>query len=105
MSKRIEFRLYMPGRNTWNGRWSGDEKNYAIVKKLSEKRSAELFRDVHTGDASWRYDFGDGWSALVKARVMPSGERKKSDGFCGYDWMVESILECGEIKPQERKRA
>ena len=24
--------------------------------------------------------------------------KKKSDGFCGYDWMIESIIKYGEIR-------
>lgn len=93
---RVEFRLSMPGRNSWNGRWSGEGSNYTIVKNIPDKRAGELLGAK--GRESWGYNFGDGWYASVEGRVVPKGERlRKSAGFCGYDWMVRSILADGEI--------
>lgn len=92
MSERIEFRLSMPGVGSWNGRWSGDGRKYVIVRTV---RRADLPK---LGDLprSWRYSWDDGWAASVSARVMTKGERKpKSDGFCGYDWMVNNIIRWG----------
>lgn len=94
--KRIEFRLSMPHVNTWNGRWSGEERNYTIVRNLTEHAIRDLLGDKPS--VSLGYNFGDGWFARVVARIVPSGERlKKSDGFCGYDWMVTDILDHGFI--------
>jgi hypothetical protein len=94
--KRIEFTLSMPGRNSWNGRWSGESTHYAIVKSLPDAQANALLDGKNR--ESWGYNFGDGWFASVEAREVPKGERlRKSAGFCGYDWMVQSILADGEI--------
>ncbi len=103
--KRIEFVLTMPGVASWNGKWSGEGKHYAIVRTLAEKITARLNLDAN-GRASWSYNFGDGWCASVSARALPKGERaKKSAGFCGYDWMVESILRHGHIMSHAQEEA
>ena len=93
---RIEFRLSMPGNNSWNGRWSGEGRNYSIVKSLPATKVLALLDGKDS--RSWGYNFGDGWYASVTARIVPAGERlRKSDGFAGYEWMVESILADGDI--------
>lgn len=94
--KRVEFRLSMPGVASWDGRWSGAAKNFAIVKSLTDRRVRELLEG--NAEVAWVYNFGDGWCAEVTARVVEKGERlRRSDGFCGYGWMVDSILADGEI--------
>ena len=99
--KRIEFKLSMPGVNTWNGRWSGEKDNYTIVRKLSDTDVDKLL----SGNlrASWLHRWDDGWCARVDARIILKGERlPKSDGFCGYDWMVTNIVLYGATeKPAE----
>ncbi len=97
---RVEFILSMPGVNTWNGRWSGEAKRYAIVRTVEH----ELI--TLCPHLSWGYNFGDGWYASVAGRIMNSGERaKKSDGFCGYDWMVDSIIRYGSILNEQQAHA
>jgi len=92
--KRIEFKLSMPHRCSWNGRWAGSDSNYTITENVTDKKSDELM-----AVGSWRYSFGDGWEACVSARIVPKGERvKKSAGFCGYNWMVQSIRLYNEIR-------
>lgn len=94
MKTRVEFKLSMPGRNSWNGKWSGSSNNYVVYKTLPADKVEELSK---TG-GYWSYSFGDGWTAGVTMRVLPKGERKiKSSGFCGYDWMVGSIISKGRI--------
>lgn len=94
--KRVEFKLTMPGRSSWDGKWSGQSRNYTIKKTLTDKIVAKLFGEKQR--ESWGYNFGDGWFASVEGRIVPKGERlKKSDGFNGYDWMVRSIIADGEI--------
>ena len=96
MATRVLFRLSMPNTGSWNGRWSGEGRNYVIVRGLKDARVAEL--GVPT---SWYYRWDDGWGASVSARVMEKGERRpKSDGFCGYDWMVNNIIRWGTPKCQ-----
>lgn len=97
---RIEFLLSMPRNNAWNGRWSGEGKRYSIVRSVKDKIAAYIFGEGKTEAFFW-YDFGDGWAAQVSARIMGKGERPKSDGFQGYDWMVQEIVAYGLIMPQE----
>lgn len=87
----IAFELTMPGRNSWDGKWSGEDRCYVIVKGL--RKPPEL--------RSYGYNFGDGWYARVAVfEVSPTTARKlrkQSNGFCGYDWMVDSIIRDGAI--------
>lgn len=50
------------------------------------------------------YRWDDGWEACVSVRRMPVNEARKlerrSDGFCGYDWMITSIVNKGCIEPE-----
>ena len=92
--KRVEFRLSMPSTGSWNGRWSGEGRHFVIVKTLTDKAAERLLGDKATD--SWFHSWSDGWGARVTARVMDRGERqRKSDGFCGYAWMVDNILRYG----------
>ncbi len=92
MMTRVEFKLSMPGRASWNGGWSGADRNYTLVRKVANPIAAKL------NGRLWSYAWPDGWCAGVHARVIPPGERlKKSDGFNGYGWMIESILQYGKI--------
>ena len=95
--KRVEFRLSMPCVTSWNGRWSGEGKNYSIIRRFTDKKAESLMQSPR-----WSYRFSDGWVACIEARIVRPGERlKPSDGFCGYDWMVDNILRYGQIKEPE----
>jgi len=95
----IQFTLSMPSNNAWNGRWSGEDNLYAVVRSTRAVESVGK-RVIETG--YWTHNFGDGWMAGVSAKEIDAGEarkvRKKSRGFCGYDWMVNSIMMFGEIR-------
>lgn len=100
---RVEFKLSMPGRASWNGGWSGEGKNYAVVRALSAQDLERLFEGAPDGPELWAcrrvwtHRWSDGWVAQVTARVVPVDEDlAKSDGFCGYDWMVDNILAKGD---------
>lgn len=98
--QRVEFRLLMPGVASWDGKWSGEERNYVLYLQLSEADIGRL--SIPTG---WYYSWDDGWCAEVRARVMEKGERrKKSDGFNGYDWMVDNILRWNQAACQHEWR-
>ena len=95
---KVEFRLSMPNVNTWNWRWTGEGRNYTITKNLTNKKAIFLGLDK-VKNTSWHYHWSDGWSACVTATVIPKGERvRKSDGFCGYNWMVDEIIWYNEIR-------
>lgn len=93
--KTLLFKLTMPGNNSWNGKWSGEGSCYALKKRVKES-TAEKLSGQYFG-----YNFGDGWRAGVE--VIASDAKttretmKRSKGFCGYDWMVDSILHDGAI--------
>ena len=96
--KKLCFELTMPSNNSWNGKWSGEESKYYIIKSTSNQKAEELL-DI----GEFYYDFGDGWMACVSVEIIDAKEAKKrnkiSSGFAGYDWMVQSIFLYNEIKP------
>lgn len=98
----ICFELSMPNNNVWNGRWSGDGRCYARIKNLGRTKKAEAKAAKLIADSSYYYSFGDGWGASVSVRDVTAEEaakiRRKSAGFCGYDWMIDSIISYGEIR-------
>lgn len=91
------FTLSMPNNNSWNGKWSGEGNLYAVTRRNPRKK--ELL-DKILGYHS--HVFGDGWVAAVEVKVASAAEAnkvvRKSKGFCGYDWMVSSIMQHGEIR-------
>lgn len=100
----IAFTLTMPGRNTWNGRWSGDEDLFVVIKNFRKPPTAFKL-------GYYSYNFGDGWQAAINVQEVTSPAarkmRKQSKGFCGYEWMIDSIIRDGQIygptqpKPEE----
>ena len=86
----LAFILTMPGCGSWNGKWSGEGKLYAITKKMSDAEGSRF------AGRSWSYGWPDGWRARVECRAVFGIELRKlraaSEGFCGYEWMVDSIL-------------
>lgn len=100
----IQFTLSMPSNSSWNGKWSGEGKLYAIVKSSR----AEKYMQPILERGYWSYTFGDGWTAGVSAKEIDAATarkvRKQSRGFCGYDWMVDSILAHNEIYGPARPR-
>jgi hypothetical protein len=103
---QLAFILTMPGNNSWNGRWSGDGKLYAVTHEFlgpeQERRAAELIAKRNFG-----YDFGDGWRANIEVREVDALEatqmRDRSQGFYGYDWMIDSILAHGKIMRRDQE--
>lgn len=89
------FTLTMPNVGSWNGKWSGDGKLYCRSRKLSKDLETAL------DDKSFFYRWDDGWTACVSVKKLPATEArkftKKTLGFAGYDWMIDSIIKKGEI--------
>lgn len=105
----IAFELSMPGVASWNGRWTGEGRSYVIVRSLGRSRAA-IERELElTNDSPYRHDFGDGWAASVSVRSVEPQEARKlrshSSGFCGYDWMVEEIIDHGRILTLDERTA
>lgn len=101
----VAFELSMPSNNAWDGKWSGDGECYAIVRSFRKGWPTVKGTPIHS---YFTYSFGDGWVAAVSVRQVERGEaqkiRNRSRGFCGYDWMVESILESNRIDVPKRIR-
>lgn len=95
--KIFAFKLSMPNVGSWNGRWSGENDLYIRFKKLTNKQIEESKIE----EKGYHYSFGDGWSANVSVFAVDSKERqklqRKSKGFAGYDWMIDSIIKNGKI--------
>jgi len=90
---KLIFTLSMPNVASWNGKWSGAGKHYAITRVFRGKKSEAKAKELI---GSHYYNFGDGWGASINAQELV-GCAPKSDGFCGYDWMVESLINYGKI--------
>lgn len=97
----VAFILSMPSNNSWDGRWSGDDKLFAVVKSFQGRGEIEKARSI-LEKRDFRYSFGDGWVARIEVKEVNGAEaktiRRKSQGFCGYDWMVNSIIREGCIR-------
>ncbi len=87
----IQFTLSMPNVGSWDRKWTGSSKLYAIVRSFNKKKAEQILEKP-----SYSYNFGDGWRAGVSAEQIDSKlaakVRRKSQGFCGYNWMVDSIV-------------
>ena len=90
----IVFELTMPHVASWNGKWSGADRHYIRTKY-------ERFVPKELWDRSFDYRWDDGWEACVLVNRMPVKEARKlerlSSGFCGYDWMIDSLIKRGFI--------
>lgn len=92
----IAFALSMPGKASWNGKWSGEGRAYVRIRYLSKAAAEKVLK---ADDYHYRWD--DGWCACVSVRKVFAREaeklRKNSVGFYGYDWMIDSIIKHGYI--------
>jgi hypothetical protein len=102
--KHVSFELTMPNVGSWNGKWTGADKKYYIIKKFSDrffKDQLEKLLDNGKTYTNYYYSWNDGWGANVKMEVIDAADGRKrqkmSKGFAGYDWMVSSIIKYGGI--------
>jgi hypothetical protein len=101
----VSFELTMPNVGSWNGKWTGADQKYFLIKNLSKSQLANIpFKD---GRVSFYYNFGDGWGANVAVELVDAKEakrrRKNSKGFASYDWMVDEIIEHGRILSRDER--
>lgn len=92
MKKKITmFILTMPHVGSWNGQWTGQEKLYC-----------KALHTVSLHDGVYFYRWDDGWEAQISVVNITLAESRKmmkaSNGFMGYDWMIDSIVAHGCIK-------
>lgn len=104
--KIICYELSMPGRNTWNGSWSGEGRLYAIIRRYKSQKAEKRAQSILERSA-YSYCWTDGWRVRVSVREVNFADarrlRRESKGFCGYDWMVDSIeSDLKIIAPHER---
>jgi hypothetical protein len=91
----------MPKVGSWNGKWTGAEKNYTEIRRVrnDDKDFAKCKQLV--AQKNHQYDFGDGWVMNIEVKEIYFNQLKKalreSDGFCGYSWAVDSLIKRGYI--------
>ena len=92
----LSFALSMPNVASWNGEWSGEGRNYVKAVNLGRGKEQQTKAEQIRDRGYFHYSFGDGWSAGVTVKEVDNKQaatiRRKSDGFCGYDWMIHSII-------------
>jgi hypothetical protein len=97
----LAFTLKMPERPSWDGHWSGEGKNFVRVRTI-EPRSKRARTQAMKLVGEHSFHWPDGWRALVEVKVVTFEQaralRRESDGFSGYDWMIDSLLTFGEIR-------
>jgi len=104
----LSFTLSMPNIGSWNGKWTGEGTLYARVINFGRSKKADAKANEILTKGYYHYNFGDGWSAGISVKAVSSKEaamiRRKSKGFYGYDWMIDSIRHNGKIiSPSEQK--
>lgn len=103
----LSFELTMPNVGSWNGKWSGEGRLYAIIKTFTNSKKQTDKAEAILKEKYYHYNFGDGWSVGIHVRKVDLPEarklRRKTQGFCGYDWMVNSVIDCGEISTAKQR--
>jgi hypothetical protein len=91
----IVFELLMPNVGSWNNRWTQSDKLF--IRTRPERTVPKEY-----WEKSFFYHWDDGWTACVTTFRLSATEarklEKRSDGFCGYDWMINSIIKNGDIR-------
>lgn len=93
----LSFELTMPQRGSTDGKWGGDNRRHIIINNLTFFTVWKILKGDSTKD--FLYNFGDGWLAQVKVTKLDSTKKiPRSTNFCGYAWMIDSIITNGYIK-------
>jgi hypothetical protein len=106
----VSFQLTMPNVGSWNGKWSGASREYFVIReffktRVNHRNGAYASRIIELLDGKpckgFYYRWEDGWGANVTMEIIDAKEakrrRKASSGFCGYEWMIDSIIKHGKI--------
>lgn len=104
----LSFELTMPNVGSWNGRWTGAGRKYFAHRNMkNDKATKAKIAELLQGEESrgFYHNFGDGWGAMVTMRIVDAAtrgkERRVSAGFCGYEWMIDNILEYGKTRDNQ----
>lgn len=94
----IVFELTMPHKGSWNNKWSSEHRRHIRLRREYEVPKTCVGKDFY-------YRWDDGWEACVSVSKVPYDDatklNKQSSGFCGYDWMIASIIHDGYIHTME----
>lgn len=94
----LAFELSMPNIGSWNGKSSGDDNKYIVTKTFRGKQDIENAIKIRD-KGYYHYSWGDGWGAGIRVTQVDASEaarlRKRSAGFCHYNWMIDSIIKYG----------
>lgn len=101
--KHLLFTLTMPNPPSWNGKWSRANEKHTRARSFLDN---EFYQLPNKLVGTHYYRWNDGWTARIDVTVTNSDRKKErhlknSAGFCGYDWMIDSLLKCGEIKIED----
>lgn len=104
---KICFELSMPSHNSWNGRWSGENRLYAKVVNFSNSKVGREKAEKVLAGRSYYHRWSDGWGASISVREVDGKEsasiKRRSDGFCGYGWMIDNIIDYGDCYNKEKE--
>lgn len=102
---RVLFTLSMTSNNSCNNKWSVDDRSYCIGSKVAFRYGKPLYPNLKEGN--YIYDFEDGWVANVNVKFVTPSEAKdamkKSDVFCGYEWMCDELMATGKFSTRREK--
>jgi len=96
------FELSMPNVGSWNGKRSSANSYFAKVVSFGRTKKGIEKAQTILDKGYFSYSFGDGWRAGISVKEVNAKEaakaRRKSKGFCGYDWMIDSIRHNNSIQ-------
>lgn len=102
----ISYTLSMPTVGSWDRKCSGDDKSFVLLRPEARGKEARQKEEEKLAKGRFYYRFGDGWTALIVVEKVDNKTawklKKSSAGFCGYDWMVDSIEQYGSILSPEK---
>ena len=86
------FSLSMPNVGSWDGKWTAANRPHIRCKTVSPKKAEAILKKPY-----YYYNFGDGWGANIGVEPVDAKKRRQIDrrsaGFCGYEWMIDSIID------------
>ena len=86
----VIFQLYNHRENTLSKLGFSDHTLYTVRRELTPQKAEELL-------GSYKYYISKGFSICIEVRYLKIAEEHSND-FCGFEWMIDSIIEKGKIK-------